>query len=62
MSAPHLKRHGPANDNNRRRKALRAVVEISPDLPVQTVEIEVFAQLLDALEAVAANDNEGPSE
>ncbi len=62
MSAPHLKRHGPANDNKRRHKTLRAVVEISPDLPIQTVEIEVFAQLLDALEAVAANDNEGPSE
>ncbi len=48
----------PAGKSCRRSgKALRAEVRISPDLPVQPVEVEVFAQLLEAL-GPAANDNE----
>jgi len=50
-----------ANDNDPPRKALRAVVKMPPDLPVQIVEVEVIAALLDALIEHAANDNEGPS-
>jgi hypothetical protein len=61
MSAPHSKRRSPANDNERRHKPLGVVVEIPPDLPIQLVEVEVFAQLLDALGMVAANDNEEPA-
>ncbi|HEX3675201.1 MAG TPA: hypothetical protein VHU87_13090 [Rhizomicrobium sp.] len=57
MSVPHEKRPLPANDNERRYKPLGVVVEIPPDLPIQMVEVEVFAQLLDSL-PVAANDNE----
>jgi hypothetical protein len=58
MSAPHKRRLVPANDNERPHKPLRVVVDIPPDLPIQLVEIEVFAQLLDSLDLVAANDNE----
>lgn len=55
MSARHEKGPVPANDNKRRHKPLRAVVDIPPNLPIQIVEVEVMAQLLDAL---PANDNE----
>lgn len=60
MSAPHKRRLVAANDNERPHKPLRVVVDIPPDLPIQLVEIEVFAQLLDSLDLVAANDNEEP--
>ena len=50
----------PANDNARRDKRLSVVVRIPQDLPIQRIEVEVFAQLLDALEQLAANDNEEP--
>lgn len=65
MSAPH--RRGPrlpkpANDNARRDKRLSVVVRIPQDLPIQRVEVEVFAQLLDSLEPLAANDNQEPQE
>ena len=62
MSAPHRRQLVPANDNERPHKPLRVVVDIPPDLPIQPVEIEVFAQLLDSLAPVAANDNEEPQE
>jgi len=62
MSAPHKKRPMPANDNNRPHKPLGVVIDIPPDLPIQLVEVEVFAQLLDSLELAAANDNEEPRE
>ena len=58
MSVPGRKRLVAANDNHPPRKSLRAVVEIAPDLPVQIVEVEVIAQLLEALGDTAANDNE----
>jgi len=58
MSARHDIRRIPANDNERRHKPLGVVVDISPDLPIQMVEVEVFAQLLDSLNEIAANDNE----
>ena len=60
MSAPHKRGLTPANDNERPHKPLRVVVEIPPDLPIQPVEIELFAQLLDSLDLTAANDNEEP--
>ena len=58
MSHPHKKGLTPANDNDKPHKALRIVVDIPPDLPIQLVEIEVVAQLLDSLVDLAANDNE----
>ncbi len=62
MSAPHKRGLVPANDNERPHKPLRVVVDIPPDLPIQLVEIEVFAQLLNSLDLVADNDNEEPQE
>jgi hypothetical protein len=58
MSARRKKGIVAANDNDPPRKSLRAVVEITSDLPVQIVEVEVIAQLLEALGDIAANDNE----
>lgn len=55
MSARHKKGLVPANDNKRRHKPLGAVVDLPPNLPIQSIEIEVIAQLLDGL---PANDNE----
>ena len=52
----------PANDNARPRKPLRVQMRIAQNLPIQMVEVEVFAQLLDALRGSAANDNEEPRE
>lgn len=46
----------PANDNGRR-KSLGVEVRIPQDLPIQVVEVEVFAELLDSL-GPAANDDE----
>lgn len=57
MSAPH-KRGGhrsAANDNTPRHRVLDVEADIPADLPLQTVEVEVLAQLLDSL---PANDNE----
>jgi hypothetical protein len=50
------RRQTPANDNWRPRQ-LRVVVNVPRMLPIQLVEIEVFAELLDTLPE-AANDNE----
>jgi hypothetical protein len=51
----------PANDNRKSGKPLRAVMRFPPVLPVQRVEVEVFAALLDDLKALVANDNgDGP--
>ena len=52
----------PANDYARRDKRLSVVVRIPQDLPIQRVEVEVFAQLLDSLEQLAANDNQESQE
>jgi hypothetical protein len=56
---------GPANDNLRQRRSLKAKprlpqaeVRLPKAMPVQMVEVEVLAELLDSLPAVA-NDNEG---
>jgi hypothetical protein len=46
----------PANDNQRPR-TMRAIVNLARGLPIQLVEIELFAELLDSLPD-AANDNE----
>jgi enamine deaminase RidA (YjgF/YER057c/UK114 family) len=50
------RKHTPANDNQRPRP-VRAVVNVAKSLPIQLVEIEVFAELLGSLPE-AANDNE----
>ena len=52
-------RQVPANDNGKRNKPLGVEIRISQDLPIQMVEVEVFAELLDSLGS-AANDNEEP--
>lgn len=47
----------PANDNAKRSNRRFAVVEgIPADLPIQRIEVEVLAQLLESLDP--ANDNE----
>ncbi len=46
----------PANDNGTRRKPLGVEVLIPQDLPIQLVEVEVFAELLESLSI--ANDND----
>ena len=51
----------PANDNEATPKPLRAEVRIPQDLPIQLVEIEVFAELLDSLPLAANDNNEGGS-
>ena len=58
MNAPHKKPLRPANDNDPPHKGLRVITDIPRDLPIQLVEIEVIAQLLDSLGGLAANDNE----
>jgi hypothetical protein len=58
MSVPHKKPIRAANDNEPPHKGLRVVMEIPRHLPIQLVEIEVMAQLLDSLGDLAANDNE----
>jgi hypothetical protein len=58
VSAPHKPRgkaQAPANDNGPR-KPLRAELFVPPDLPVQLVEVEVIAELLESL-PWPANDN-----
>jgi hypothetical protein len=51
-------RQRPANDNVAPRKPLRAVVLIPQSLPIQPIEVEVFAELLDSLGDPPANDND----
>ena len=46
-----------ANDNRRGFNLLGAELRFPQALPIQTVEVEVFAQLLDSM-AFPANDNE----
>ncbi len=60
MSAPRTRRPRPvaANDNGREPKLLGVEILIPQTLPIQMVEIEVFAELLDSLGGLAANDNE----
>jgi len=58
MSAPLNKHLKAANDNEPPHKGLRVVLDLPRDLPIQQVEIEVIAQLLDSLGDLAANDNE----
>ena len=60
MSAPHRKPLRAANDNAPPHKGLRVVVDIPRALPIQLVEVEVIAQLLDSLDDLAVNDNEEP--
>ena len=50
----------PANDNARPRKTLGVQMRFAQNLPIQLVEVEVFAQLLDSLQELVANDNEEP--
>lgn len=52
----------PGNDNERPVRTLRTELRIPRGLPIQQVEVEVFAELLDALEEVVANDNEEPGQ
>jgi len=55
-SRTQSRKRTPANDNQRPRH-LRAAVTLPRMLPIQLVEIEIFAELLDSLPE-AANDNE----
>ncbi|HTP77549.1 MAG TPA: hypothetical protein VMJ73_11295 [Rhizomicrobium sp.] len=57
---PHLPI--PANDNSRPAKTLRAELRFPEVLPIQIVEVEVFASLLDDLMALVANDNQDEPE
>jgi hypothetical protein len=59
---------GPANDNLRQRRSLKAKprlpqaeVRLPQAMPVQMVEVEALAELLDSLPPIA-NDNEGQGE
>ena len=52
MSAPRRRGVTPANDNGK--EPLHAVLDMPDTMPVQPVEVEVFAELLDSF----ANDNE----
>ena len=59
MSAPRepqLSSDIPANDNERPRPRLKAELRLPKGLPVQIVEIEILAELLDSLPP-PANDN-----
>lgn len=61
MSAPRKPRvsgNRPANDNEGPSGRLKAELSFPPNLPVQLVEVEVLAALLDSLPP-PANDNEG---
>jgi len=65
MSAPRSRGPSPpkpANDNKRPSKGLRVEISIPRNLPIQRVEVEVFAELLDSLVGLAVNDNEVPPE
>jgi hypothetical protein len=59
MSAPGRRGLVPANDNGRRKLPLCAVLDMPEPLPIQLVEVEVFAELLDALPPAANDNNEG---
>lgn len=52
----------PSNDNRKPSKSLRVITNIPPSMPVQRVEVEVFASLLDDLQSLVANDNPEPEE
>ncbi len=59
MSVHRLRRPqpiAPANDNPKPPHHLAVVLDLPPDLPVQQIEIEVFAQLLESL--APANDTD----
>jgi len=63
MSAPREPKPdgtSAANDNVPVGDSLRVQVNLPRHLPIQIVEVEVFAELLDGL-AIAANDNEDDS-
>lgn len=55
---PRIRRNRPANDNERPWARLKAELSFPPNLPVQLVEVEVLAALLESLPP-PANDNEG---
>jgi len=52
----------PANDNSRPAKTLRAELRFPQLFPIQIVEVEVLASLLDDLMALVANGNEDEPE
>jgi len=52
----------PANDNRRRSKPLRVIMNVPQSQPVQLVEVEVFASLIDDLSTLVANDNPEPEQ
>ena len=66
MSTPPIKAPPglpkPSNDNRKDSHPLRVVMNIPQSLPIQLVEVEVFASLLDDLRDLAANDNPEPEE
>jgi hypothetical protein len=53
---PKVQGTSPANDNVPVGDSLRAELNFPRHLPIQIIEVEVFAELLDGL--IAANDNE----
>jgi len=50
----------PANDNHKKPKGLQVEMDFEAPFRILKVEVEVFAELLDAMPP-AANDNEGES-
>lgn len=50
----------PANENKRGLNLLGVELRFPQDLPVQLIEVEVFAQLLESV-VIPANDNEDNS-
>ena len=63
MSAPHDRKPRslvPANDNEPV-GSLKAELNFPRHLPIQLVEVEVLAELLDALPLPANDNNEGGS-
>ena len=55
-----------ANDNARKRRSLhrkpKAEVRLPRDMPVQLVEVEVLAELLESLSPIANDNNEDDGE
>jgi len=66
MSTPPIKAPPglpkPSNDNRKDSQPLRVIANIPQSLPIQRVEVEVFASLLDDLLSLVANDNPEPEE
>jgi hypothetical protein len=56
VNAPKKNVVGAANDNRPRLKLLKIEIDLPDFLPVQLVEVEVFAEFLESLLPVA-NDN-----